>query len=413
MSRGPAIEAWRWRVIWLMLLATMLNYMDRQALGSASKAVKDEFHLDESGYGQVEFWFGISYALFQIPAGFLSDRLHLRWLYVFALLLWSAAGFATGLADSAATLMACRVVLGIGEAFNWPCAVGIVRRIIPLESRGLANGIFHSGASIGAVLTPFVVLALVQDDGTGWRLVFQMIGALGLAWAVLWIVALSPTQADAFARFRVQDEPSRAGPAEPMWGMFQQPTFWITLGVGIAVNLGWHFYRTWMPRYFEVDLKLSQREIQWSLAGFFLAADLGSMAAGYATRRLTRSGFTVERSRKIVLLAAASLCLLSGPAVLMPEAWMTLPLIFVVGAAAMGGLPLFFALSQEVSPRHTSLCLGLCGSASWVVIAVVQLPTGALADWIGTFVPSLIVIGFVPLIGAVIGLYWPERPREQ
>src|SRR6478672_2020098 len=146
------IEPWRWRVVWLMFLATMLNYADRQALGAASEFVKRDFRLDEEGYGWLEFWFGIAYGLCQVPAGFLADRLHLRWLYAFALLIWSAAGFATGLAGSVVVLMACRVALGVGEAFNWPCAVGVVRRLIPLESRGLANGIFHGGASVGAVL---------------------------------------------------------------------------------------------------------------------------------------------------------------------------------------------------------------------------------------------------------------------
>jgi ACS family hexuronate transporter-like MFS transporter len=392
-----------------MFLATMLNYMDRQALGATSEFVKEEFRLSEEGYGWLEFWFGLAYGLFQIPAGFLADRLHLRWLYAAALLLWSAAGFATGLADSVVMLMACRVVLGMGEAFNWPCAVGTVRRLIPLESRGLANGIFHSGASIGAVLTPLIVLVLVGPDGENWRLVFQLIGAAGLVWVVLWLGCLSHQQTEVFARLPVEGSDSEfSSPAEPIQRLFLLRTFWITLLVGVAVNLGWHFYRIWLPRFLTVDLKFSQRRIQWVLAGFFLAADLGSMAAGYLTRRLSRAGFSVERSRKIVLLGTALLCLLSAPAALAMTPWITLPLIFVVGAAAMGGLPLFFALSQEVSPRHTALCLGLCGSASWIAIAVLQPPIGALVDRIGTFAPSLIVIGFVPLLGALIGLLWPE-----
>jgi ACS family hexuronate transporter-like MFS transporter len=389
-----------------MFLATMLNYMDRQALGATSEYIKRDFKLTEEGYGWLEFWFGLSYGLFQIPAGFLADRVHMRWLYAAALLVWSAAGFATGLAGSVLTLMACRVVLGVGEAFNWPCAVGIVRRLIPLESRGLANGIFHSGASIGAVLTPLAVLALVVWGEQDWRLVFQIIGVLGLAWAVLWFTSLSPQHTESFAYGRV--EPEEGSLAQSIGRIFLLRTFWITLAVGLTVNLAWHFYRIWFPRFVVVDLNFSRTQQQWALAGFFLAADLGSMAAGYMTRRLARAGSSVERSRKFVLFGTALLCWLSAPAALALNPWITLPLLFVVGAAAMGGLPLFFALSQEISPRHTSLCLGLCGSASWVAIAVVQPSIGAWADDIGTFVPSLILVGFVPTIGAVIALFWPE-----
>jgi ACS family hexuronate transporter-like MFS transporter len=86
---GAPIESWRWGIVWLMFLATMINYMDRQTLGSTAEYLKGEFGLGEEGYGWVEFWFGISFGLMQLPAGFLADRLNLRWLYAAALLVWS------------------------------------------------------------------------------------------------------------------------------------------------------------------------------------------------------------------------------------------------------------------------------------------------------------------------------------
>src|SRR5439155_25826413 len=112
---------------------------------------------------------------FQVLAGFLIDRFSLRQLYLGAMLLWSAAGVLTGFVPAGAVglMIACRVALGVGEAFNWPCAVACTRRIIPRESRGLANGVFHSGASIGAVATPLLVLAFVDPTtGEGWRAPF-------------------------------------------------------------------------------------------------------------------------------------------------------------------------------------------------------------------------------------------------
>src|SRR4029078_9366593 len=87
------VEAWRWRIVWLMFLATMINYMDRQTLGSTAIAIKTEFGLTEQCYVWLEFCFGLSYGLMQFPAGYLADRLNLRWLYAGALLVWSAAGF--------------------------------------------------------------------------------------------------------------------------------------------------------------------------------------------------------------------------------------------------------------------------------------------------------------------------------
>jgi MFS transporter, ACS family, aldohexuronate transporter len=401
------IEAWRWRLVWLMFLATMINYMDRQTLGSTAAYIKGEFQLNEKGYAYLEFWFGLSYGLMQFPAGFLADRLNLRWLYAAALVVWSAAGFLTGMADTIVMLMACRIALGIGEAFNWPCAVGIVRRAIPLESRSLANGIFHSGASLGAVATPLVALAIIGPGGENWRLLFQFVGVLGLLWAVLWFTTVRGPRA-AEVSYPPPDTATDAGPATPFRQVLSFRTFWITLVVGITVNLCWHFYRIWLPRFLMVDLDFTQRDVQWVLAGFFIAADLGSMGAGYMTRWLTRAGYSVESSRKRVMLGTSLLCLLSTPAALAMNPWITLPLVFVVGAGSMGGFANFFALSQEVSPRHTALCLGIFGLVSWVCIAVMQPPIGALVDRIGTFAPSLIVVGFIPLIGSLYALTWPE-----
>jgi ACS family hexuronate transporter-like MFS transporter len=134
------VERWRWGVVWLLFAATLVNYMDRQALANAQRYLLPEFEPDPARqnevYASVQFAFGLSFALFQVVAGFLIDRFSLRWLYLGAILVWSAAGVATGFVPAGAVglLMACRVTLGVGEAFNWPCAVAAVRRLIPRES---------------------------------------------------------------------------------------------------------------------------------------------------------------------------------------------------------------------------------------------------------------------------------------
>ena len=90
-SPKSAIPQWKWYVVGMMLFATMINYMDRQTLGSVSTFIKADFKLGEEGYGQLEAAFGYSYAIFLLLAGFLADRVNLRWLYPLALLVWSEA----------------------------------------------------------------------------------------------------------------------------------------------------------------------------------------------------------------------------------------------------------------------------------------------------------------------------------
>lgn len=404
---------WRWRVVWLLFAATMLNYMDRLALNNTQAFVLDEFVPDKDRQNEVwaavNFAFGISFALFQVAAGFLVDRHSLRRLYLAAIVLWSAAGVATGFvpAGAVAALMACRVVLGIGEAFNWPCAVACVRRVIPRESRGLANGIFHSGASVGAIATPFVVLLFVGTDGTGWRTVFVLVGLAGALWAVLWLVNTRGVRGDIIDAL---DDPLAAGPTPPFAAVFSMRPFWICLLTGVCVNLCWHFYNQWFPRYLSQELRVSGHGQQWVLAGFYLAADLGSMTAGWTIRRLIRGGRTVETARKLVMTGLAVIVLaMTVPAALLPAGEVALKYAFfyAVAAAAMGGFSIFFSLSQDIVGRHTAQILGVCGCASWVAISLTTLGIGQYAGP-GRYAELFVAVGCVPLIAAVIGWRWPE-----
>ena len=241
----------------------------------------------------------------------MADRLNLRWLYAAALLIWSAAGFATGLARDVVLLSLCRLVLGMGEAFNWPCAVSIVRRLVPLESRSMANGIFHSGASAGAILTPLLMLASVGDRAENWRLLFQVVGALGLVWVVLWLWFVRGQRAEQMSRLPEDAQAPAVAPGtitrpESFLRVLERRQFWITLAVGVTVNICWHFYRVWLPRFLDVDLKLSNHDIQLTLMAFYLAADVGSLSAGYLTapphlRR--RIGRTLAQGRAAPLFA--------------------------------------------------------------------------------------------------------------
>jgi ACS family hexuronate transporter-like MFS transporter len=155
--------------------------------------------------------------------------------------------------------------LGFGESFNWPCAVSAVTRVFPPESRSFANSIFHGGASIGAIITPFIVIGLVGDQGENWRHVFLVTGAGGALWVFLWLWFVRGERA------KVVDTPLlRADEAESVWSLFVNRKVWVTLFVGLCVNLFWHFFRTWLPRIYTEDLHMDGRNLQLLLALFFV-----------------------------------------------------------------------------------------------------------------------------------------------
>jgi ACS family hexuronate transporter-like MFS transporter len=404
-SHSPPVAVWKWQLVGLMFLATMINYMDRQTLGSVSKPFMREYKLDEEGFGWVEFWFGMTFGVTQLVSGAMADRVSIRWLYAATLLIWSAAGFSCGLVHTLPLFIMCRVVLGFGESFNWPCAVAAVSRVFPPESRSFANSIFHGGASIGAIVTPFVVIALVGSDGENWRHVFLVTGGVGALWVVGWLWFVRGERAAAIDTSPIRSEHDN----ETVASLFINRKVWIALLVGLCVNLFWHFFRTWLPRIYEKDLHFDERNKQLLLALYYICADMGGMTAGYITRRLARTGRPLHRARQIVMFGTGSLCLLAIPGALTMTPWVTVPLFCIVGGAALGGFPNYFNLCQDVSARHTAQVLGITGAVGWCSVGAINPLVGKVADHFHSFTPAIIVLACLPLVGACIGLAWPKR----
>src|SRR4051794_13719541 len=119
-TQGERAPAWRWWVCGLLLLATMLNYMDRQTLSQSATDISRELGLSNEDYGRLEQGFGLAFAVGGVTLGVVADRASLRVLYPAVVLAWSAAGFATGWARGYGDLMVCRVLLGFFEAGQWP-----------------------------------------------------------------------------------------------------------------------------------------------------------------------------------------------------------------------------------------------------------------------------------------------------
>jgi ACS family hexuronate transporter-like MFS transporter len=183
----PPASGWAWGLCWLMFASTVLNYMDRQTVSLLREPICQAFGITaDVDFGWVLAAFYLTYALFQVPAGYLVDRWDLRWSYAAAVAWWSLAAMATAVVPSLGLLIVCRALLGVGESFNWPCALRVTARILPPSDRSLGNGIFNSGAALGAVVTPTAVTLLTW--AFGWQASFAVIGSVGFLWVAAWLI---------------------------------------------------------------------------------------------------------------------------------------------------------------------------------------------------------------------------------
>ena len=147
-------HGWKWWVCGLLLLATMINYMDRLTFNLLAEAIKTDLSFDVLHYGHIESAFAVAFAFGAVLFGLIVDRWNVFWVYPLAVLAWSAAGFFSGFAQGFFSLLVCRFLLGLAESANWPCALRTTQRILPPGERTMGNSILQSGAAFGAILIP-------------------------------------------------------------------------------------------------------------------------------------------------------------------------------------------------------------------------------------------------------------------
>ena len=183
----PIVTRQRYWLIFLLFLHTVNTYMDRVCISAAKGSMQDDISgLDDQMMGYVFGIFAVGYALFQIPAGWFSDRVGPRRALTIVVIIWSIFTALTGAVYTAIGLLVVRFLFGVGEAGAYPGATRALYSWLPARERGFGQGIFHSGARVGAAASLIVMPWLI--DQIGWRMTFVANAVLGLAWGVVWWV---------------------------------------------------------------------------------------------------------------------------------------------------------------------------------------------------------------------------------
>ena len=398
----------------LLLCASLINYMDRQALANLSPRIVKELELSKEQYGSVEQVFGLAFATGSLVFGFIADSVSVRWLYPLVLFAWSAVGVLTGFARNLDELLYCRLLLGFFEAGHWPCAMQTTRRVLAAADRGLGNSVLQSGTSIGAVLTPLIIERLLTDEPGSWRGPFIVLGSIGAFWVVAWLGSVR--NADVAERIE-ESEAAR----EPFWPsfvkLFTDSRFWVLFVVVIAINTMWQFFRAWLP-LFMVDGRGYSEATQLRFnAAYYVATDVGCIGAGLATKWLHVHGKSVFESRRIAFTSCAVLCALSIFLPLTPTGPQLLGTWMLMGMGALGVFPCYYSFTQDLSVRHPAKVFGILSASAWFVTSPLHKPFGRWIDELQNagnphaYDYGLAMVGLLPLIAA-IGLWVIWRDRE-
>ncbi len=405
----PPVSGWRWWVCGVLLLATTLNYMDRISLNQMSKEIKTAVGTDDLGYGVLESGFQIAFGVGAVLFGIIVDRFGVRLVYPVAVVGWSVAGFLTGFAGDYWTLFACRVMLGLFEAGNWPCGIRTIRQVMAPSERSLGNAVFQSGTGLGAIVTPPVILfCFWLFGGEGWQLPFRAIGAIGLGWVLLWWFTVPK-------RVLVHPVVPKQAGGEPFSAVFADRRFWVLVVLILGVNTSWHTFRVWLPLYLRDNLGYSADESLWFNTRYYIAADIGSWLIGLAVVGLVRTGVNLHTARVQTYAVGVFLAMSSGLLPFAPREFIE-PIIGVTGFASLGLFATYFALSQEVSGRHQGKVTGVLGAINSVWLAGMYWLQGWASKAAGMEArPWVLAVAAVPAAVALLAvvLAWPKGAGER
>lgn len=385
----------------MLLMATMINYMDRQTLSTLSVRITNQFKLSEEQYGELEFIFGVAFALGSLVFGALADKVPVRLLYPAVLLAWSVMGFLTGLTTGFNNLWYCRGLLGFFEAGHWPCALVVTHAVLTRGDRVFGNSILQSGASIGAIITPFIVMALAGDPkiDDGWRPPFLVIGAVGIIWVVLWFTTIPPSGLT--NPTSAETKSSSSFSLQWLFDFFKDPKFWALAFVVLSINTSWQLIRAWLPKFLQQGRGYSENETLAFTSLYYVFTDVGCLLAGAAVLTMSRSGINVHRSRLIVFTVCAVVCTLTIAASMLPKGFLLLGTLLIIGSATLGLFPCYYSFSQELNVKHIGKASGVLSAIGWLVSAPTHKWFGRLADQSKSYDVGIMLVGLAPLIGVL------------
>lgn len=418
---GFKIRGLRWIIIGLVFFATLINYIDRLTISVLAPLITKELNLSNTEFGGIATWFLLAYTISQSLSGKLYDKIGVKKGFTVSIIVWSLAAMAHAFAIGIRSLSAFRFILGLGEAGNWPGAAKTVAVWFPARQRALGMAIFNSGAAIGSIVAPPIIVGLTAYFGH-WQQTFIVTGALGFIWLVAWwLIYDSPDRhkwitAEEFNLITEVDstivDPNQAeNPTaeiatnhEPI-GWFQLLRYRQTWAIVLArflVDPVWWLYITWLPLYLSQVHGFDLKQIGLFAWVPYVAADAGSLFGGWMSGYLIGRGWTVDRARKVVIIFAAALMPAGILAAFTTDSMMALGLIGVVLFGFQVWINNVQTLPSDFFPaKAVGSVAGLGGTGAGIGSMIFIFSTGWVVDNF-SYTPVLVTAGILAPVGTLV-----------
>ena len=375
---------YRWLICTLLFLATTVNYIDRQILALLKPMLDERLHWTNAQFGLINSAFQAAYAVGLLLFGAFVDRFGARIGYAVSIAAWSLAALAHAAVSSVFGFGIARVALGLGEGGAFPSSIKAVALWFPKRERALATALFNSGANVGAIIAPAFVPAMAF--AWGWQAPFVVMGAVGLLWLLLWIPFYDEPQKTG----RVSSAELEHIRSETDAGERKERMSWLSImrhrqawsfAVGkFLTDPVWWFFLTWLPDYFKKTRGLDIKTSWVHLVTIYSIITVLSIAGGWLTGYLVRTGSSVSRARKtaMFIFACGVLPILF---VTRTSDWVAVLLIGIAGAAHQAWMANLFTTVSDMFPKSAVAgVVGFGGMAGSVGGFIFPIFAGWLLD---------------------------------
>jgi ACS family hexuronate transporter-like MFS transporter len=390
MAKGK-IKNYRWIIVALLFIGTVINYLDRQIIGLLKPTLELEFNWTETDFGKIMSAFSFAYAIGLLLSGRFIDKVGTKVGYSVSVIVWSLAGMLHAVARSVMGFGIARLSLGLGEAGNFPAAMKAVAEWFPKKERALATGIFNSGTAIGVVVALILVPVIMQSFG--WHEVFWITGALGFVWLVFWLVLYDIPQkqkrlsAEELAYIE-SDQEDTVGQVESTkaisWNkLFSFPQTWAFVTGKFFIDPIFWFFLFWLPSYFSSTFNLDLTKISPELMIIYGATTVGSIAGGYMSSLLIKKGWATLKARKgsLLIFAIVELVIMIAIATLVTDKWVAVGLISIAVAVHQAWATNIFTMASDMFPKEVvSSVVGIGGMTGAIGGILFPILVGYLLD---------------------------------
>ena len=402
----------RWFIVLMCFLAVAINYIDRANIGVAVPFIRKEYNLDPAVMGLILSGFFWTYALMQLPGGWLIDRFGARKTYTVAAIIMSVATLATGFVGGIASMVACRLLLGVGEAFCYPVNAKVTALWFRRSERGLPTGIWASGSRVGSAITlPLVAFIILHY---GWREAFLITGIIGLVWGLIWYIAYrDPADHTAVTPAELamlQQDYAKPVDGQPVrWrDLFSYRTIWGMMIGFFCLNFVIYFFTTWFPSYLTESRGFSLERL--GTIGLLpgLAAIPAGWLGGWLSDHLNRRGWSLTAARKTCLVGGMLTSSVVAFTAVVPGDTAALVLLGISYAGLAFAGANIWTLPGDVAPTpaHVASLSGIQNFASNLAGITLTTFTGVMVSITkGSFAIPLITAGVIAVIGAASYLF--------